>query len=80
MRAVDKFDYARGNKFSTYATWAVMRNFARTIPDEFKHRERFRTCQDEMFDSQQDDRAAPLAHGKRTALAGTADRAYPITP
>lgn len=60
MRAVDKFDYARGNKFSTYATWAVMRNFARTIPDEFKHRERFRTCQDEMFDSQQDERAAPL--------------------
>ena len=50
MRAVDKFDYARGNKFSTYATWAVIRNFARTIPDEFKHRERFRTCQDEMFD------------------------------
>jgi RNA polymerase primary sigma factor/RNA polymerase sigma factor len=61
MRAVDKFDYARGNKFSTYATWAVMRNFARTIPDEFKHRERFRTCQEEMFDSQRDERAAPLA-------------------
>ena len=60
MRAVDKFDYARGNKFSTYASWAVMRNFARTIPDEFKHRERFRTCQDEMFDLQQDQRAVPL--------------------
>jgi RNA polymerase primary sigma factor len=59
MRAVDKFDYARGNKFSTYATWAVMRNFARTIPDEFRHRERFRTCQDEMFDVQQDQRAIP---------------------
>lgn len=59
MRAVDKFDYARGNKFSTYATWAVMRNFARTIPDEFRHRERFRTCQDEMFDIQQDQRAIP---------------------
>lgn len=61
MRAVDKFDYARGNKFSTYATWAIMRNFARTIPDEFKHRERFRTCQDEMFDAEQDKRATPLA-------------------
>lgn len=59
MRAVDKFDYARGNKFSTYATWAVMRNYARTIPDEFRHRERFRTCQDEMFDAQQDQRAIP---------------------
>lgn len=60
MRAVDKFDYARGNKFSTYASWAIMRNFARTIPDEFKHRERFRTCQDEMFDSQQDRRGGLL--------------------
>ncbi len=60
MRAVDKFDYARGNKFSTYATWAVMRNYARTIPDEYKHRERFRTCQDDAFQVQQDQRAIPL--------------------
>ncbi len=60
MRAVDKFDYARGNKFSTYASWAIMRNFARTIPDEFKHRERFRTSHDEMFDAQQDERGGLL--------------------
>jgi len=60
MRAVDKFDYARGNKFSTYASWAIMRNFARTIPDEFKHRERFSTCHEEMFDSQQDERGCLL--------------------
>jgi RNA polymerase primary sigma factor/RNA polymerase sigma factor len=59
IRAAEKFDYARGNKFSTYGSWAIMRNFARTIPDEFKHRERFRTSQEEAFSAQQDERVVP---------------------
>lgn len=34
MRAVDKFEYDRGNKFSTYATWWIRQAITRAIADQ----------------------------------------------
>ncbi len=34
MKAVDKFDYMRGHKFSTYATWWIKQGIARAIADQ----------------------------------------------
>jgi RNA polymerase primary sigma factor len=34
MRAADKFDYRRGHKFSTYATWWIRQSITRAIADQ----------------------------------------------
>ena len=33
MKAVDKFEYRRGYKFSTYATWWIRQAITRSIAD-----------------------------------------------
>ena len=48
MRAVEKFNFALGNRFSTYATYAIQRHFFRLSHRGRQHRKRFVTDDDAL--------------------------------
>jgi RNA polymerase primary sigma factor len=53
--AVEKFDYARGFRFSTYATHAIQRDFFRQVRKRRLNRTRFQLGADELIVGKEDD-------------------------
>jgi RNA polymerase primary sigma factor len=60
IRASEQFDFARGARFSTYATWAIINQFARRIPGERSRRIRFATGRERLLQALTDHRASGL--------------------
>jgi RNA polymerase primary sigma factor len=68
MQAIERFDYNRGVRFSTYASWAILKNFAKTVPREAEARRATTAKSQEIVERAADERPAAAAQGKLRKL------------
>src|SRR5690606_13960766 len=67
IRAVEIFDFERGTRFSTYATWAVRTSLFRSAPRNRRTWKRFVSGTETVFDSMPDHRASQWASVSATS-------------
>jgi len=65
MRAVEKFNFALGNRFSTYATYAIQRHFFRMSHKGRQQRNRFVTSDEALKDRAADSGESPYCSSEQ---------------
>jgi RNA polymerase sigma factor (sigma-70 family) len=74
IRAVEKFNFALGNRFSTYATYAIQRNYFRTVSRGRRQRERYQSDEERLASIPQTEHAQPVNSTSLQQLQQTFDR------
>jgi len=68
MRAVEKFNFALGNRFSTYATYAIQRHFFRISHRSRQFRSRFMVDDAALKDRPESDEPSPYCSAEQIAM------------